>query len=318
MAAVAESRNGEIERLQLIIKMLQRAQFVPSASIPIRWRSLWKTSTAMLRALMKAVRRSMRWRTKRRARRRPGANRCPIIYHARMSGSMSIARYARAAGARSTLLARAQRDAGLGSGAASRHAHCSPKIRLSRLRDDRPGASAPERPIAGGMATPALLAQVLIANYCDHTPLYRQSQIFARHGVDLSRSTLARWVGGACWWLEALHDRLWQATICLPTTRRFRCSIRDADARKRGGCGSMRANSGHAAGQNRRRRFISTRRTARLNVRSRISKTSAAFCTSTAMPASSDWPPMATLSSPRAAVDEDGQYASPWRYDGAR
>jgi hypothetical protein len=39
-------------------------------------------------------------------------------------------------------------------------------------------------------------------------PLYRQSQIFARHGVDLSRSTLAGWVGGACWWLEALHERL--------------------------------------------------------------------------------------------------------------
>ncbi|MBM3564472.1 MAG: IS66 family transposase, partial [Alphaproteobacteria bacterium] len=69
-------------------------------------------------------------------------------------------------------------------------------------------APAPERPIAGGLATPALLAQVLISKYCDHTPLYRQSQIFARHGVDLARSTLAGWVGGACWWLEALHDRL--------------------------------------------------------------------------------------------------------------
>jgi transposase len=44
-------------------------------------------------------------------------------------------------------------------------------------------APAPERPIAGGLATPALLAQVLVSKYCDHTPLYRQSQIFARHGV---------------------------------------------------------------------------------------------------------------------------------------
>jgi hypothetical protein len=69
-------------------------------------------------------------------------------------------------------------------------------------------APAPERLIAGGLATPALLAQVLVSKYCDHTPLYRQSQIFARHGVDLSRSTLAGWVGGACWWLEALHERL--------------------------------------------------------------------------------------------------------------
>ena len=52
-------------------------------------------------------------------------------------------------------------------------------------------APAPERVIAGGLATPSLLAQVLISKYCDHTPLYRQSQIFARHGVDLPRSTLA-------------------------------------------------------------------------------------------------------------------------------
>jgi len=71
-------------------------------------------------------------------------------------------------------------------------------------------APSPERPIAGGLATPALLAQVLVSKYCDHTPLYRQSQIFARHGVALERSTLAGWVGGACWWLEALHDRLCQ------------------------------------------------------------------------------------------------------------
>ena len=51
-------------------------------------------------------------------------------------------------------------------------------------------AAAPERPIAGGLATPALLAKVLISKYCDHTPLYRQSQIFARHGVEIERSTL--------------------------------------------------------------------------------------------------------------------------------
>jgi transposase len=69
-------------------------------------------------------------------------------------------------------------------------------------------APAPPRVIAGGLATPALLAQVLIAKYCDHTPLYRQSQIFARHGVELERSTLAGWVGGACWWLDTLHEAL--------------------------------------------------------------------------------------------------------------
>ncbi len=69
-------------------------------------------------------------------------------------------------------------------------------------------APAPQRVIAGGLATPALLAQVLVGKYCDHSPLYRQSRIFARHGIGLDRSTLAGWVGGACWWLDALHERL--------------------------------------------------------------------------------------------------------------
>jgi transposase len=74
-------------------------------------------------------------------------------------------------------------------------------------------AAAPDRVIAGGLASPALLAQVLVSKYCDHLPLYRQSQIFARQGVDLERSTLAGWVGGTCWWLEALYDRLSAAVL---------------------------------------------------------------------------------------------------------
>jgi transposase len=67
---------------------------------------------------------------------------------------------------------------------------------------------APSRVIAGGHATPALLSHVLISKYCDHLPLYRQTQILARQGAEVTRSTLAGWVGGACWWLDALHDRL--------------------------------------------------------------------------------------------------------------
>jgi transposase len=58
-------------------------------------------------------------------------------------------------------------------------------------------AEAPSRPIARGLAGPGLLAHVLVAKYADHLPLYRQSAIYAREGVDLPRSTLAEWVGGA-------------------------------------------------------------------------------------------------------------------------
>jgi len=91
------------------------------------------------------------------------------------------------------------------------------RLRVLRIRRPKYGCRscgtihqtpAPERPIAKGLATPGLLAHVLVSKYCDHLPLYRQSQIFARQGVDLNRSTLASWVGGAAWWLEALHARL--------------------------------------------------------------------------------------------------------------
>ena len=58
-------------------------------------------------------------------------------------------------------------------------------------------APAPVRPIERGLAGPGLLAHVLVAKYADHLPLYRQSAIYAREGVELSRSTLAAWVGAA-------------------------------------------------------------------------------------------------------------------------
>jgi len=58
-------------------------------------------------------------------------------------------------------------------------------------------AAAPSRPIERGIAGPGLLAHILVAKYCDHLPLYRQSQIYAREGIDLDRSTLAGMVGGA-------------------------------------------------------------------------------------------------------------------------
>lgn len=69
-------------------------------------------------------------------------------------------------------------------------------------------APAPSRPISRGLAGPALLAQVLVAKYCDHQPLYRQSAIYARYGVSLSRSTLADWVAGSSRLLRPLVDAL--------------------------------------------------------------------------------------------------------------
>src|SRR5467141_792885 len=57
-------------------------------------------------------------------------------------------------------------------------------------------------------AGPGLLAHVLVSKYCDHLPLYRQSEIYARDGVELDRSTMAEWVGGCTRLLEPLVEAL--------------------------------------------------------------------------------------------------------------
>jgi transposase len=69
-------------------------------------------------------------------------------------------------------------------------------------------APAPNRPIARGLAGPWLLAHVLVSKYCDHLPLHRQAQIYAREGVELDRSTLADWVGQSSALLRPLVDAL--------------------------------------------------------------------------------------------------------------
>jgi transposase len=72
--------------------------------------------------------------------------------------------------------------------------HVRPKLACAAC-DRIVQAMAPNRPIAKGAAGPGLLAHVLVAKYSDHLPLYRQSDIYAREGVELERSTLAGWVG---------------------------------------------------------------------------------------------------------------------------
>lgn len=69
-------------------------------------------------------------------------------------------------------------------------------------------APAPARLIEGGLPTEALVADVVVSKHADHLPLYRQSQILARHGVRIERSTLAQWVGAAAAELQPLHDHL--------------------------------------------------------------------------------------------------------------
>jgi transposase len=85
--------------------------------------------------------------------------------------------------------------------------HVRPKLSCSACQKIvQPQARS--RPIERGLAGPGLLAHVLVSKYSDHLPLYRQSQIFAREGIDLDRSTLADWVGGASRLLEPLVNAI--------------------------------------------------------------------------------------------------------------
>ena len=69
-------------------------------------------------------------------------------------------------------------------------------------------APAPSRPLVRSFAGVGLLAHVLVSKVADHLPLYRQSQVYARDGVQLERSTLADWVGGASALLKPLVKAL--------------------------------------------------------------------------------------------------------------
>jgi len=69
-------------------------------------------------------------------------------------------------------------------------------------------APAPAHLIEAGLPTEALIAQVIVSKYSEHLPLYRQAQVFARHGVPIDRSTLADWVGRAAFHLAPIVERM--------------------------------------------------------------------------------------------------------------
>jgi transposase len=78
---------------------------------------------------------------------------------------------------------------------------------------------APARLIEGGMPTEAAVAQVLVARYADHLPLYRQAQGLARQGLEIGREVLAGWLGAAAFEVRPVVARLRQ--ILLGSVRLF-------------------------------------------------------------------------------------------------
>ena len=83
-----------------------------------------------------------------------------------------------------------------------------PRYACSRCDAGILQAPAPPHLIEGGLPTEALMAHVAMAKYGDHLPLYRQSQIYSRAGIDLDRSTLASWCGVTAFHLNPIVDHM--------------------------------------------------------------------------------------------------------------
>jgi transposase len=280
MADVVESRDGEIERLQIIIKKLQRAQFgrrserLDADQLALALEDL-DGDIASIRESRPAITAEA---AEAPSRRKPLPDHLPredvlLDVDSEICGCCGGALH---------VIGESVSEMLDWIPAQLRVVHISRPKYACRACGTVAQAPAPERPIAGGLATPALLTQVLISKYCDHTPLYGQSQIFARHGVDLSRSTLVGWVGGACWWLEALHDRLCKNVFASDHLFADDTPIPVLDPgrgrTKTGRLWVYAASNDRGADPNRRLRSICSRRTARPNVRWHISNGSTVSC----------------------------------------
>ena len=85
------------------------------------------------------------------------------------------------------------------------HEHVRPKYACRYCKDGVSSPPPPERPIARGIAGPGLIAQIVVSKFGDHLPLYRQEDIFVRHGLHIARSTLCDWVSAAAELLQPLY-----------------------------------------------------------------------------------------------------------------
>jgi transposase len=78
-----------------------------------------------------------------------------------------------------------------------RHQIVRPKFACPECEGNMAIAELPPRPIDKGLPGPGVLAHVLTSKYADHLPLNRLEGIFARHGLDINRSTMCQWVGAS-------------------------------------------------------------------------------------------------------------------------
>ncbi len=87
------------------------------------------------------------------------------------------------------------------------HVYVRPKYACRYCKDGVVSPPPPEKPIVRGIAGPGLIAQIVVSKFGDHLPLYRQEDIFTRHGLHIARSTLCDWVKAAAELLRPLYER---------------------------------------------------------------------------------------------------------------
>lgn len=78
-------------------------------------------------------------------------------------------------------------------------------------------ADKPQQVVEKGLAGPGLIAHIATSKYADHLPLYRIEGIFARYGIELSRSTMCDWMGDVARLahplVELMHQRILQSKV---------------------------------------------------------------------------------------------------------
>jgi transposase len=85
--------------------------------------------------------------------------------------------------------------------------HIRPKLSC-RACETIVQAPMPSLPIERGLPGPGLLAHIAISKFCDHQPLHRQSEMYAREGIDLDRALMADWMGKVVFLLTPLAEAI--------------------------------------------------------------------------------------------------------------
>ena len=93
------------------------------------------------------------------------------------------------------------------------HEHIRRKYACPQCRQHVVTAPKPAQPIDKGLPAAGLIAHVAVCKYGDHLPLHRQEQIFARHGLEIPRSTTCDWMASAAELLKPLYEEMVQEVL---------------------------------------------------------------------------------------------------------